>query len=834
MPIIFRAAALILAAVAVPAAAQWQGAPTFPNSATGRQYAVGLHVNGTLYALGGTPWANGGDEDGSVHTLASGASNWVPQLVFDGVGGFIRQGGGVDNTNQILIFGGTNPNDPGARSPDPFHYDLIEGVGGSLAPRSSSAPDDFFAYCTDSTARVYSLGGGPGPWANSGSPNTGYSERYIGNADLWEPITPMPTPAADACAVADDAGHIYVIGGYDANATTRLTNVARYDIATDTWSDTAVPDLPIGLTSAKAVFGADGSVWVMGGETGPVGNGTIVSSTYVLNAAGNAWSPGPNMAEARKWFGAALGDDDHIYVMGGVTASGGTNNCEKIYTTPCPVFATQPKDLAAWSRQRATLTSAAIGGGTITYQWYRDGQPINDGPTGWGSELSGTQTNTLRIDSTAESDAADYFVEATNSCGTTVSDTAALSVRITPALPTNWTVTVLHPSWATEGSRVFDVEGGQQFGAATKRIPLYGTTYAIDRPVVWNGSATSVIDFTPSNSVGGSIASSNGDTQAGWWWWPYQCRVNGVWTTCYTRQAARWHGSAATHENLQASGWEYSAAADVGQSHIGGGISTDDGSGNSWSHAALWTTTGQTYPADLHPSQVHSSNLAAVDGDAQFGSIITPFPFKTHAAMWHGSPETYVDMNPPTASRSWIEDAEDGQQVGFAEIGGVGHALLWQGDPGEYIDLLPIGALGAGAAACEGGLQVGSVSFADGTHPVIWAGDAETFVDLGPFVEAPLVGGAVTSLDVEPDGTIVVGGFSYNPVTEVWNAIIWTSTSEPPCDADFNNDGDVNTLDVLAFLNAWTAGDAAADFNNDGDVNTLDVLAFLNAWTSGC
>ena len=54
------------------------------------------------------------------------------------------------------------------------------------------------------------------------------------------------------------------------------------------------------------------------------------------------------------------------------------------------------------------------------------------------------------------------------------------------------------------------------------------------------------------------------------------------------------------------------------------------------------------------------------------------------------------------------------------------------------------------------------------------------------------------------------------------------------CAADFNGDGDVNTLDVLAFLNAWTAGDAAADFNGDGDVNTLDVLAFLNAWNAGC
>ncbi|MCW5774836.1 MAG: hypothetical protein KIS87_00120 [Phycisphaeraceae bacterium] len=54
------------------------------------------------------------------------------------------------------------------------------------------------------------------------------------------------------------------------------------------------------------------------------------------------------------------------------------------------------------------------------------------------------------------------------------------------------------------------------------------------------------------------------------------------------------------------------------------------------------------------------------------------------------------------------------------------------------------------------------------------------------------------------------------------------------CAADFNGDGAVNTLDVLAFLNAFTSGDARADFNGDTVINTLDVLAFLNAFAAGC
>ena len=54
------------------------------------------------------------------------------------------------------------------------------------------------------------------------------------------------------------------------------------------------------------------------------------------------------------------------------------------------------------------------------------------------------------------------------------------------------------------------------------------------------------------------------------------------------------------------------------------------------------------------------------------------------------------------------------------------------------------------------------------------------------------------------------------------------------CPGDWNGDGTINTLDVLAFLNDWAAGDEAADINGDEVVNTLDVLAFLNAWTAGC
>lgn len=54
------------------------------------------------------------------------------------------------------------------------------------------------------------------------------------------------------------------------------------------------------------------------------------------------------------------------------------------------------------------------------------------------------------------------------------------------------------------------------------------------------------------------------------------------------------------------------------------------------------------------------------------------------------------------------------------------------------------------------------------------------------------------------------------------------------CPADLNDDGVLNTHDVLLFLNAWSAGEEIGDWNDDGRIDTQDFLAYLNEWTAGC
>jgi len=54
------------------------------------------------------------------------------------------------------------------------------------------------------------------------------------------------------------------------------------------------------------------------------------------------------------------------------------------------------------------------------------------------------------------------------------------------------------------------------------------------------------------------------------------------------------------------------------------------------------------------------------------------------------------------------------------------------------------------------------------------------------------------------------------------------------CVADLTGDGDLNFLDVSAFLSAFSSMDLAADFTGDGALNFLDVSAFLKAFGAGC
>jgi hypothetical protein len=55
----------------------------------------------------------------------------------------------------------------------------------------------------------------------------------------------------------------------------------------------------------------------------------------------------------------------------------------------------------------------------------------------------------------------------------------------------------------------------------------------------------------------------------------------------------------------------------------------------------------------------------------------------------------------------------------------------------------------------------------------------------------------------------------------------------PVCPPDFNQDGGVDGSDIVAFIDAWQAGDSCSDVNRDGGVDGSDVVDFWDMWQNG-
>ncbi|MBI5284052.1 MAG: hypothetical protein HY874_03075 [Chloroflexi bacterium] len=757
-------AALIACAFADAAHAQWIPGPSFPAP---RTHVAALTQGTTIYALGGTPWLNGSDQDGSAHTLASGAGTWVAAAALDGMGPVLGQAAGIDALGRIVLFGGERTNGGGAGRTKV--YSAVDGPSTTLALRPDTAPKRYFAWCSDAQGFLYSLGGGKGREAVPGEGNTNLCWRYVAASDTWQPIASMPQGVGDACAVYDGAGRVLVVGGVVADGGARTANVARYDIATDSWSDTAIPDLPAAVNGARAVVGSNGWIYVMGGEGGPLLEPTMLRTTWIYRPDLGAWQAGPELSTPRRYHGAVLGADDHVHVFGGENNAGGVATCERLFAPPCATITSHPQDTSVWSLQTANFQATVAGGSPLTFRWNWNGTPLADGPLPGGAWATGTTSTQLSIADATAAVAGAYTLTVSNACGASTSSAATLEILQPPSIRGAWIVRNLHPGWA-ETSSAADTWNGIQVGGGTQDVPPYNN---LDQPTVWTGSAASSVLVNGPGSVGGALNAIQGGLKAGWWWWPYSCYVGGQWQTCYSRQASAIEADG-TFRNLQVSGWEYSHAVATDGVQIVGTASTDDASGNVYSAAALWqrnSTGGFSYTLLSNPfGAAHSSASAVYDG-RQYGSYWNAgVQFNGyHACMWSGSASTPVDMRPPGAAAASISGADLGQQCGTVD----GHATLWSGAASSTTDIHPAGYLSSSLADVHLGAQVGSAVLGSATHAMIWAGDAMRYVDLHARLPANFTSSVANGVDVLPNGAIHVVGTGYNSTTSRNEALLW-------------------------------------------------------------
>lgn len=345
---------------------------------------------------------------------------------------------------------------------------------------------------------------------------------------------------------------------------------------------------------------------------------------------------------------------------------------------------------------------------------------------------------------------------------------AASSLAATTPPATSYEATDLNGIVASE-TWACGAGGSQQVGYACYGDPSPVSVYA----VLWTGSAGSAVDLHPFPSFTWSGAEdTDGVQQVGWGQVYYVVGGRYPYIVYYYRPLL-WTGSAASVVDLHPAGF-----GDCWVHGVGGGQEVGYGSASVYiskkvgyvarDHALLWAGSAASV-VDLHPAGFTSSAAYGVAGGQQGGYDITSvhinkkvgYVVRDHALLWAGTAASVVDLHPAGFTSSLAYGVGGGQQVGYGVYTDENqHALLWAGSAASAVDLHPAGFASSVAKRVHNGHQVGYGQYADLTqHALVWNGTAASVVDLHPFLPAGYPSSVATGIDAA--GNVV--GYAWDP-----------------------------------------------------------------------
>lgn len=252
----------------------------------------------------------------------------------------------------------------------------------------------------------------------------------------------------------------------------------------------------------------------------------------------------------------------------------------------------------------------------------------------------------------------------------------------------------------------------------------------------------------------------------------------------------------------------------VGLTHIGGS-----------ERPAIWTEADGprliVLPDDIDPSgwAVRASHEGSVIVGSEGSSPYRGWIMRDGIAT----------LLPPLAVTPF-DLTSDGRVV----VGGTQHSRWFFRSPIGYqpIPFTNCGTGEASATDATGGFIVGSDRYScafiydrfNGTRDLQAVMEQEFGLDLGGFEMTNAVG-------ISDDGRVITGmGEPPEGGEQAWVAYLPLLR----CPGDFNRDDLLDFFDVLNYLDAFAAGDAAADLVDDGAFNFFDVATFLDLFSRGC
>ena len=273
-----------------------------------------------------------------------------------------------------------------------------------------------------------------GQFVFSGNTNVNRVALFDGTA--WQPMGTGMNGTVRALKVYSTLyGYILLAGGDFTYANGSPANRVAY------WTKSAItidtPWQPMG-------GGLNGSVYALrveGGYLYAAGSFSHADGTPAINLArwdGSQWSAvgdGPYQPVY-----SLLGYNGELWAGGDVTSYGVEGapsfGAARYLETGAPWVARQPANTTVDAGQTASFQVVpAAGYGSLAFRWRRDGVPLTDGPTGYGSTRSGTASPGLQIATAALADSGAYDCIVSNGCGSATSWAAALDVNSMAGVP---------------------------------------------------------------------------------------------------------------------------------------------------------------------------------------------------------------------------------------------------------------------------------------------------------------------------------------------------------------------------------------------------------------